>query len=286
MPVNLPTHGHGHGYSDANFLIPELVSGVQYSKGPYFAQLGDFSAAGSAAINYVDRINNDNLLARVGFGEDGWGRALVAASPRVASGQLLAALEVAQSDGPWLRPDRYRKVNGLLRFSGGSAMNRVPFTAIGHARRGFDRQIPARALESGRSIVSARSTNDEADVVHAGVAIGSTRRRQYHRATGWHYDVNLFSTSRMGWTIRRMAISRADRLRGSLPAAASLTTGWTLVRSNRVSHGRRTDTQRRDPRRRTVSDAAAPRLSASARTTLQTTAPPTRSSIGGRAGSH
>src|SRR5262245_60907809 len=37
MPVNMPTHAHGQGYSDLNFLIPELVSGVQYEKGPYFA---------------------------------------------------------------------------------------------------------------------------------------------------------------------------------------------------------------------------------------------------------
>ena len=50
MPVNMPTHGHGHGYSDLNFLIPELVSGVQYSKGPYFADQGDFATAGAANI--------------------------------------------------------------------------------------------------------------------------------------------------------------------------------------------------------------------------------------------
>ena len=54
MPVNMPTHGHGHGYSDANFLIPELVSGVQFSKGPYFADQGDFATAGAANINYVN----------------------------------------------------------------------------------------------------------------------------------------------------------------------------------------------------------------------------------------
>ena len=46
MPVNMPTHGHGHGYSDLNFLIPELASGVQFSKGPYFAEHGDFATAG------------------------------------------------------------------------------------------------------------------------------------------------------------------------------------------------------------------------------------------------
>jgi len=56
MPVNMPTHGHGHGYSDLNFLIPELVSGVQFSKGPYFADQGDFATAGAATINYANAL--------------------------------------------------------------------------------------------------------------------------------------------------------------------------------------------------------------------------------------
>lgn len=53
IPVNMPTHGHGQGWSDVNFLIPELVSGVQFKKGPYYAEEGDFSTAGAANINYV-----------------------------------------------------------------------------------------------------------------------------------------------------------------------------------------------------------------------------------------
>ena len=68
MPVNMPTHGHGHGYSDLNFLIPELVSGVQYSKGPYFADQGDFSTAGSANINYASVL--DRPIMRVGGGDE------------------------------------------------------------------------------------------------------------------------------------------------------------------------------------------------------------------------
>lgn len=50
MPINLPTHAHGQGYADLNFLIPELVAGVRYRKGPYAADAGDFSLAGSAAV--------------------------------------------------------------------------------------------------------------------------------------------------------------------------------------------------------------------------------------------
>ena len=57
MPVNMPTHGHGHGYSDLSFLIPELVSGVQFAKGPYFADQGDFATAGSANINYTNSLD-------------------------------------------------------------------------------------------------------------------------------------------------------------------------------------------------------------------------------------
>ena len=46
MPVNMPTHAHGHGYSDLNWLIPELVDRIRYRKGPYYAEEGDFSSAG------------------------------------------------------------------------------------------------------------------------------------------------------------------------------------------------------------------------------------------------
>jgi hypothetical protein len=51
IPVNMPTHAHAQGYADSNFLIPELVSGVQFRKGTYYAENGDFSTAGSANIN-------------------------------------------------------------------------------------------------------------------------------------------------------------------------------------------------------------------------------------------
>ncbi len=74
VPVNTPTGAHAHGYADISFLIPELVSGVQFKKGPYFADEGDFSAAGAANINYVNRL--DRPLVALSAGDDGWGRAV------------------------------------------------------------------------------------------------------------------------------------------------------------------------------------------------------------------
>ena len=54
MPVNMPTYAHGHGYSDLNWLIPELVNRITCKKGPYFADEGDFSSAGAAHISLFD----------------------------------------------------------------------------------------------------------------------------------------------------------------------------------------------------------------------------------------
>ncbi len=148
MPVNLPTHAHGHGYSDLNFLVPELVSGVQFSKGPYFADQGDFTTAGSANINYVNAL--DRPIVRLGGGGQGFGRVLAAASPRVGRGRLLGALELQHNDGPWERPDDFEKVNGVVRYSEGDGVNGFSITAMGY--RGTwnsTDQVPARAVGSG-----------------------------------------------------------------------------------------------------------------------------------------
>src|SRR5476649_575649 len=56
IPVNLPTHAHGQGYTDLNFLLPELADGITYTKGPYYANVGDFGAVGSVRITYRDTI--------------------------------------------------------------------------------------------------------------------------------------------------------------------------------------------------------------------------------------
>jgi outer membrane receptor protein involved in Fe transport len=113
VPVNLPTHGHGQGYSDLNFVIPELVSGVQYKKGPYYADEGDFSAAGAINVNYLNVL--DRPFVKVEGGDDAYRRLLAVGSPKLASGHLLYAAEVLHHDGPWVSPDDYRKLNAVLR---------------------------------------------------------------------------------------------------------------------------------------------------------------------------
>jgi TonB dependent receptor-like, beta-barrel/TonB-dependent Receptor Plug Domain len=160
VPINLPSHGHGQGYSDLNFLIPELVDAVRYRKGLYYADEGDFSAAGAASITYLDAL--ERPLVQLAPGSGGYRRGLVADSAKVAGGDLLAALEVLHDDGPWVRPDDYRKQNGLLRFSHGDAANGFNVTFQGYdGRWNATDQIPLRAVQDG--LVSRFGSIDPTD---------------------------------------------------------------------------------------------------------------------------
>ncbi len=198
MPVNMPTHGHGHGYSDLNFLIPELVSGVQFSKGPYFADQGDFATAGAANINYVNAI--DRPIARVLGGGQGYARALFAASPKVGErGRFLGALEVQHNDGPWVRPDDYRRINAVARYSQGDAVNGFAVTGMAYgATWNSTDQIPKRVIADGR--IDRFGNLDSSDGGDTYRYSGSlewqrTRGSATTKVVGYGigYDLNLFS---------------------------------------------------------------------------------------------
>lgn len=148
VPVNMPTHAHGQGYTDLNFLIPELVDRIAFRKGPYFAEEGDFASAGAAHIDYFRRM--DASLAQITLGEKGYARSLLAGSPEVGGGNLLYGLELFHNDGPWAVPENYRKFNGVLRYSQGTRND--GFSLTGMAYRGqwtSTDQIAQRAIDSG-----------------------------------------------------------------------------------------------------------------------------------------
>jgi len=148
MPVNLPTHAHGQGYTDLNFLIPELVEQIRYRKGPYYAEEGDFSSAGVARIAYARRL--DQPLAQLTLGANGYARTLLAGSPLAAGGgQWLYGLELFRNDGPWSVPEDYRKLNGLLRYSEGTREHGYSLSAMAYQGRWTSTdQLPQRAIDS------------------------------------------------------------------------------------------------------------------------------------------
>ena len=127
MPINQPTHAHGQGYTDLNFLIPELANGISYTKGPYYANVGDFGAVGSVRMSYRDTIE-DQVSATIGT--LGFQHILAAGSQALGPGNLLAAVELQHYDGPFVTPDDARKENFVLRYSGGDAQSGYAATAM------------------------------------------------------------------------------------------------------------------------------------------------------------
>ncbi|MDN2674915.1 TonB-dependent receptor [Janthinobacterium sp. SUN026] len=149
MPVNMRTHAHGQGYSDLNFLIPELVQRIDYKKGPYFAGEGDFSSAGSARIRLADKLSQGQ--ASVSVGQHGYVRGVVADSAAAGPGTLLYGLEVNRNNGPWDVPENVRKYSGVLRYSQGTPDDGFSVTGMAYKNSwNATDQVPLRAVASGQ----------------------------------------------------------------------------------------------------------------------------------------
>ena len=180
MPVNMPTHGHGQGYSDLNFLIPELVDKIEYRKGPYFADYGDFSAAGAADIHYKSVL--DESFAQVTLGQHGYQRGVVGQSLQLREDvALLAALEWMGNDGPWTIPEKLQRKNAVLRLTqgnrnAGSSMSLMAYDASWNATD----QVPQRLINSGTLNGKPFGRFDSVDPTDG----GSTSR--YSLSAEWH----------------------------------------------------------------------------------------------------
>lgn len=197
VPVNMPTHAHGQGWSDLNFLIPELVERVRYRKGPYSVEEGDFASAGSARMEYFRRLPAN--IADLGIGQYGYRRALLAGSPLAADGHLLYGLELFGNDGPWEVPDNIRKSNGVLRYSRGSTDNGWAITGMAYAARWTATdQVAQRAIDQG--IIGRFGSLDPSDggKTYRNSLSGDWARRDaggFTRATAYvmNYRLRLFS---------------------------------------------------------------------------------------------
>lgn len=175
MPINQPTHAHGQGYTDLNFLIPELANGLSYTKGPYYATVGDFGAVGSVRIDLRDSIP-DQVSATVGT--LGYERYFASGSEAAGDGHLLAAAEFQHYDGPFLTPDDARKENVVLRYSTGDERNGCSLTGMFYHQDWTNTtDLPVRAI-SERLVPDRFGTLDPTDGGHALRASLSAQLRQ------------------------------------------------------------------------------------------------------------
>lgn len=189
IPVNNVSHGHGQGYADLNFVIPELIERVDYKKGPYYADVGDFGSAGAFDVRYFSALPSG--IARVEAGQFGYVRGVLADNFALGGGNLIAALELEHNDGPWDLADDARKVSAALRYTTG------PWTVTAQAYHNIWRatdQVPGRAIASGA--ISRFGNIDPTDggksgrySLSAAWEDDDTRIMFY----GLYYDLSLFS---------------------------------------------------------------------------------------------
>ena len=188
MPVNMRTHAHGQGYTDLNYLIPELGGGVDFTKGPYYASEGDFSAVGSDRLRLVDTMRPQMSVSAGTLGDY---RAFLGGSARVANGDLLGAVEISHVDGPWTHPDNARKLNLALRYSQGDrkrGAGRSPPSTIATCGAATTDQ-PVRAVAAG--VIDRFGTLDPSD---GGQNERFSLSGDYaHSAGPWSFKANTYA---------------------------------------------------------------------------------------------
>ncbi len=198
VPVNLPSHAHGQGYSDLNFLIPELVDSIDFKKGPFYPEVGDFSGAGAANIRLVETLPEG--IANVQLGQFGYARALLANSEKVGAGSLLFALEYNHYDGPWDLPENSNRYNGFARYHQASGSDEYNLTASVYWAPSWHStdQVPERAIAQG--LIGRFGNIDPTDGGKTGRDALSFdwTHRQDHATTklllySFYYQLNLWS---------------------------------------------------------------------------------------------
>ncbi len=195
MPLNLPSHAHGEGYADMNIVIPELVERVNYEKGPYYADVGDYGSAGSAHLEFYKTLPEN--FFQVEGGMYGYERAVFGVSEKAGSGNLLFGGEFYHDDGPWTHSDNYSKLNGLLTYSQGDEANGFSLTV--HAYHGnwySSDQIPITAVPLV-GFFGALNPTDGGNSQRHSLQAEWHRQNEHSRtqimAYGFYYHLNLFS---------------------------------------------------------------------------------------------
>jgi len=195
MPLNLGSHAHGEGYSDMNTVIPEFVKRVDFEKGPYYANVGNFSSAANAHVEFAKTLPEN--FVKVEGGTHTYGRAVFGASQKLGSGNLLYGAEEYYYDGPWVHPDGFNKINGILTYSQGDDADGLSITAHAyHGKWNSSDQIP----DAAQPLVGLFGTLNPSDGGHS--QRYSLQGEWHHQdtnseskimAAAFYYDLDLFS---------------------------------------------------------------------------------------------
>ncbi len=187
VPMNMPSHAHGQGYMDLNSMIPELVDKIEYGKGPYYAEIGDFAAAGFNKMTTMKSLPR-GILKFTG-GEFDYYRTVAANSSKLGEGDLLYGAEFQAYNGAWAVPENGHKYNGVLRYTQdhdnwGMALNAKAYTNAWTATN----QVAQAAIDDGYiGIYGNLSPSDGGDTNRY-----SFSSNVWNTGKDWKNDANLY----------------------------------------------------------------------------------------------
>ena len=187
MPINRATNAHGQGYSDLNFIIPELASGLDYTKGTYYPSIGDFGAVASEHLKMADSIPNQMEFSAGTLGDY---RAYLGGTHAFDDqDRVLAALDLSHVDGPFTHPDNYRKIAAALRFSHGAPTDGYDLTVLYyHGLGSFSTDQPLRAVQEG--LIDRFGTLDPSDGArNERLSVSGHYAKQ---ADNWQFTTNVY----------------------------------------------------------------------------------------------
>ncbi len=150
MPVNMVSHAHGQGYADLHFVIPETVDRIDFGKGPYFAEQGNFNTAGY--INFKTKRNVTNSALKLETGQFGTQRML--GTLKLLDNekhQSYFVTEYLRTDGPFESPQNFDRINLFGKYTGTiNASDNIAVT-LSHFKSSWDAsgQIPQRKVDDG-----------------------------------------------------------------------------------------------------------------------------------------
>jgi len=198
VPLNLSTHAHGQGYLDLNFLIPELIQGVDFVKGPYYAEFGNHSTVGAAKLRYFDELPQGLALATAGT--DNYYRVVYANTFRLKTGaRLTLGIEGVHDDGAWDTPLDYYRGNLVAKYAMGDASNGWSLSAMGYYGDWTSTdQVPQRAIDRGDITRFGTLDSSTGGDTYRYSLSGEWHRKDEHSATRaslytYAYGLDLFS---------------------------------------------------------------------------------------------
>ncbi|MAO43831.1 MULTISPECIES: TonB-dependent receptor [Leeuwenhoekiella] len=150
MPVNMVSHAHGQGYADLHFVIPETIDNIDFGKGAYYADKGNFNTAGYVDLRLKESLDASSLSLEAGQFNTSRLTGMFSLIDEQNHSAYLAS-EMYLTDGPFESPQDFNRINVLGKYTYTDAnKDKITLTAS-HFQSKWDAsgQIPQRAVDQG-----------------------------------------------------------------------------------------------------------------------------------------